>query len=378
VEGRFRFLVPVEIRFGQGEADTLPEVLTRLSTNRLMCVTDAALNASGLVARVLAGVHVPYRVEARVPGNPSAADVGALLEDARAFAPDTIVAVGGGSPVDVAKVLSLLLTNPGELHEYQWENRPVTKPVLPLVAIPTTAGTGAEVSRAAVIVDRGQKQGIARDELFPRVAIVDPELTRTLPPNLTAATALDAFAHAAEALVARGANPLTDAWALAAAAMIHRSLPRALADGEDMTARGELALAATMAGAAMAVAGLGIIHALASPLGGRFNIHHGLTNALLLPAAIRFNRPVVAERYAELARAIGYQGSDREAAVDWLEKAVTDLVVGAGITFDLRPHGVRAEDVRGIAEEAAGNWMARTNPRPVAAEDCVAILTALL
>lgn len=372
-----RVFLPTDVRIGVGSRHQLPEILRAGGYRKALLLSDAGVLAAGLLEDVRANLPIAHALLTDIEPEPTAETIARLRPAAAEAAPDVLVAVGGGSVIDVAKVLALLLTNEGTLSEYQWGTRPVAQPPLPLVALPTTAGTGAEVSRAAVLADRGQKQGVARDELFPRYALVDPELTRTLPPHLTAWTAADALAHALEALVARQANPVSEVLAVEAACTIITHLRRAYRDGQDMEARLKLSQAATMAGMAMAMAGLGVIHAIASPLGARFPIHHGLSNALLLPFALRFNAPVVAPAYARLARRLGLEGEDAELA-EGLRTLVEDLLRDVGVVFSLTPFGVRPADTAAIAEAAASNWMARSNPRPVAPEDVREMLHALL
>ncbi|MHB8758431.1 MAG: iron-containing alcohol dehydrogenase family protein, partial [Bacillota bacterium] len=267
------FYFPTRVRFGAGVLAQLPDELRGLGAARAFILSDPGLVKVGLVGRIEALVHgagVDVQGFSEIETNPTAATVARALEAAKAFRPEAIIAVGGGSPTDVGKVVAFLLTNPGSLAEYQWEGRKIGVAPVPLIAVSTTSGTGSEVTRTAVILDRNTKKGIVSDHLFPRTALVDPELTVSLPPKLTAATGLDVLAHALEAYVGKGIHPLTETWALRAIELTMTALPKAYADGKDLGPRTDMALASSMAGVAMDQSGLGIVHSMASPLSGLF------------------------------------------------------------------------------------------------------------
>ncbi|HEY3316752.1 MAG TPA: iron-containing alcohol dehydrogenase [Bacillota bacterium] len=378
----FSFHFPTRVRFGAGVLGQLPDELRGLGARRIFLLTDSGLVKVGLADRIeilIRGVGLEVRVFSDIETNPTAATVARALEAARAFGPEAIVAVGGGSPIDVGKVVAFLLTNPGSLAEYQWEGRKIATAPVPLIAVSTTSGTGSEVTRTAVILDRNTKKGIVSDHLFPRTALVDPELTRSMPPKLTAATGVDALSHALEAYVGKGIHPLTESWALWAVELIMAALPRAYADGDDLAARADMALASSMAGVAMDQSGLGIIHSMASPLSGLFNVHHGLANAVLLAAGMRFNLPVVPERHARLARAlgVGLAGLGPAEASEAMAKRLDDFVTGLGIDCNLALLGVKESDLEPMGRETTGIFLLRNNPRPANAEECTAIFRSL-
>jgi len=378
----FSFHFPTRVRFGAGVLNQLPNELSDLRAARAFLLSDAGLVKVGLVERVEGLVRrggAEVRSFTEIETNPTAMTVARALEAARAFRPDVVIAVGGGSPTDVGKVVAFLLTNPGSLAEYQWEDRRISVVPVPLIAVATTSGTGSEVTRTAVILDRNTKKGIVSDHLFPRTALVDPELTVSLPPKLTAATGLDVLSHALEAYVGRGIHPLTETWALRAVELTMAALPRAYADGSDLGARSDMALASSLAGVAMDQSGLGIVHSLASPLSGLFGVHHGLANAVLLAAGMRFNLPAVPERHPRLARAMGVdiEGLGPDEASEAIARRIDGLVAGLGIDTNLAQFGIRETDLGPMGREAAAMFLIRNNPRPAGAEECAAVLRSL-
>jgi len=374
------FYLPTRLYFGAGARKELAGFVG--AQDRVMVITDEGLVKTGILGKieeVLAGSGARWEVFSRVPSNPRAATVEEALEAARGFETTAVIALGGGSPMDVAKVVALLLTNGGRLEEYQWEGKPFAEPGVPLYAVPTTAGTGSEVTQVAVIIDRNTKKGINSERLLPRAAFIDPELMVTLPPFVTAITGMDALTHAVEALVARGSNPVTDAWATEAIRLLGQSLRRAFAVGDDLKARESVALASTLAGAAMDQAGLGIVHALAGPLSGHYDIPHGLANAVLLPWGMEYNMVAVPEKYARVASLLGRKTAETgRAGAREAVAAVRELLEDLELPWDLAAYLQQEEDIPRFAREAAAMFIARTNPRPVTPAACEAILQKVL
>lgn len=370
------FFLPTRIYFGPGARKGLAYFLR--AEDKILVITDKGLVENGIVSKieeVLAPVGSRWEIYSNITPNPRASTVEEALLAAREKKVTAIIALGGGSPLDVAKVVSVLLTNGGKLEEYQWEGRPFTVPGVPLYALPTTAGTGSEVTRTAVIVDRNMKKGIVSPFLLPVAAFVDPELMLTLPPFLTAITGMDALTHAIEAMVARKSNPLTDAWAAEAIRLLGRWLRRAFAAGDDMEAREKIALASTMAGAAMDQAGLGIVHALAGPLSTHYDIPHGLANAVLLAWGMEYNMVAVPQKYAFIAGLLGISapggiwGRAKE-AITAVRELLADLELPSTLASYVRPKPNLAQ----LAEEAARMPLASANPRSVSVSACEAIL----
>lgn len=375
----FTYHLPTKILFGQPAIDALRAELTTLACKRVLLVSDPGLAEIGLAEMITNGARDEGRVITpftEISTNPTTAEVAAGLALAQEIDAQAVIALGGGSPIDVGKGIAMLLANGGDYADYQWGGKSITHKSLPLLALPTTAGTGSEVSKVAVIVDpdRPFKKGVLSPHLFAHAAILDPELTRSLPPRLTAATGSDALTHALEAYTGRRATPYTDLLALAALEAIAWALPRAVADGADMTARAAMLLAATWAGSAMDHAGLGLIHALSGPITGALHLHHGLANAILLPHVLRFNLPAIpADRLARLNRIFGL---DPAAPGEALVAVLADFVRDLGLPTQLDPPHL--PDLPGLIDDTLRMAMTPNNPRPVTAGDVKTLLNMLL
>ncbi len=380
MSARFTFHLPTKIIFGQPAAAALQTELAALKADRVVLVSDPGLAGLGVVAQLSAPLEetgltvLPFT---QVSSNPTTAEVAAGLELARRQDSQAVVALGGGSAIDVAKAMAMLMTNGGEYADYQWGGRPITRPSLPLLAVPTTAGTGSEVSRVAVIVDPANpfKKGVLSPLMFPHAAIADPEMTRSMPAWLTAATGMDAFIHALETYIGRRANPYTDQLALSAMQTVWQALPEATANGHNMAARQAMMLAALWGGMAMDHSGLGLIHALSGPLTGALHLHHGLANALLLPYIMRFNLPAIApEKKRVLCLTTGLPA---EAADAELIAQLAQFVRGLGLPTrlgELRNVSLAGVDWEAVAEETTKMVLIQNNPRPASVADCRAIL----
>jgi alcohol dehydrogenase len=295
---------------------------------------------------------------------------------AREVDAQALVALGGGSVIDVGKAVGLLITNGGRYADYQWAGRPITRPILPLVAVPTTAGTGSEVTKVTVIEDTETrfKKGVLSPHLFARAAVLDPALTVSLPAHLTAATGVDAFGHALEAFVGRRASPITDALALDALRRAWQHLPRATQQGDDLQARREMMLASVVAGLAFDQSGLGIIHSLAGPVAGRYGLHHGLCIGLLLPQGLAYNLPVLEDKRPELLQALGLPSSLSD---DQLLQRVTGWLADLGLPSTLGDLDITDPDLPAMAEEASRMVLLPNNPRSATADDCQRLLEGI-
>lgn len=379
---RFSFEMPVRIVWGSPAAAALTEVLDGLGARRVLVVTDPGVAATGLpaeIAAALGGAGIDSAVHAEVSGNPTVGDVAAARARADEHQSDALVAVGGGSAIDTAKAAAMLMANGGEYADYQWEGRPVTRRSLPLAAVPTTAGTGSEVSKVAVISDPAQpfKKGVASPLMFARAAVLDPLVTVGLPPQVTAATGMDAFVHALEAYTGRRTNPISDLLALESLRLCAANLERATRDGSDLAARRSMMLAALYGGMAMDQAGLGLVHALSGGLCSQLHLHHGLANALLLPYVADFNGPAIAP---DRRRAVSeIMGLDPEAPPTALTDAFTGLVEALGLPVGLADRRAETADLDwdAVAEESMRMVMIPNNPRPVTVEDCRSLLDAM-
>jgi alcohol dehydrogenase class IV len=375
---------PTRIVFGKGALREVPNHLARLGVKRPLVVTDPGLAASGLLARltaVLEGAHVAFALFDGVESNPTGATVERGLAAWREGGCDGVVGIGGGSALDAAKGVRLLATHPLPLAQYDdardgW--RLVTNPLPPMVAIPTTAGTGSEVGRSFVVTlpETGRKTVVFAPPLMPSVAVCDPELTYGLPPRLTAATGMDAFTHNLEALCARGFHPLADALARKGIELCARHLVRAVRNGQDEEARAQMMIAA-ITGAAAFQKGLGAAHALAHALGHVSGVHHGLANAIVLPSVMEFNLDAAGPALAEAAVAMGEPSTGEQDALARRAVArVRTMAREAGIPERLREVGVKESQLQLLTEKAFEDACHLSNPRPCAPADLAALLHA--
>lgn len=375
----FSYHLPTKIIFGQPAQTALPVELAVLNAKKVALISDAGLAQLGLVSEITAVLQeagLDVAVFTDVSSNPTSDEVAAGLDVARAHQADALIALGGGSPIDVAKGIALLLANGGSYADYQWGGKAITQRSWPLLAVPTTAGTGSEVSKVAVVSDPDNpfKKGVLSPLMFPYVAIADPELTRGLPAWLTAATGVDAFVHALEAYIGRRANPYTDQFALSAMNSAWTYLPRATADGDDMRAREQMMLAALWGGTAMDHAGLGLVHALSGPLTSHLHLHHGLANGVILPYVAGFNLPAISAVKRQAMKQVF--GLDDAADDDEIVQALFQFVRDLGLPTSLHELDIPLDDVdwETIAEETTRMFLIRNNPREASESDCLAIL----
>jgi alcohol dehydrogenase class IV len=352
---------PTAIRFGCGRIAELGEACRGLGIERPLLVTDPALAKLPMVddARSVAGAGFFCAIHA----NPVGADVEAGLAAYREGVHDGVVAFGGGSALDVGKVIAFMSGQSRPLWDFEdkgdcW-SRADPAGIAPVVAVPTTAGTGSEVGRAGVILDEkaGVKKIIFHPKMMPAIVILDPELTLGLPPHVTAATGMDALSHCLEAYCAPGFHPMADGIAVEGIRLIAEWLPRAVAEGGDIEARGHMLAAASM-GATAFQKGLGGMHALSHPIGALLGTHHGLTNAVLMPYMLAFNRVAIEGRLARLAAYIGLEDASFEGFLGW----IIELRQRLGIPHTLAEIGVPAADVERIAIMAEADPSAGGNP----------------
>ncbi|HZR52838.1 MAG TPA: iron-containing alcohol dehydrogenase [Streptosporangiaceae bacterium] len=372
--------------FAEGAIKELPGAVRATGADGAMIVTDAGLAATpvlGTVARELAEAAIPVHVFSGVHPNPTTDDIAAGADavaevGARRVA---LVAVGGGSPIDAAKGIAIAAVNPQRGRELDYRNA-FSVPALPIIAVPTTAGTGAETNAFGVVTDPAahRKFYVGHASTMPAAAIGDPALTVGLPPSVTAATGMDALTHALESYLSLRPNSWSDGIDLQVIRLIAANLPRACADGADLDARHQMLLAAHMAGVAMANTGLGICHAIGHALGGRWNIAHGVTLTMILPEVLRYNLPVRPERTADVAFALGV--GDTVASTERNAAAAIDAVAAlretVGITARPADFGVAEDDYPRIAADALDDEVLANTPRQPTAEDITAILAARL
>ena len=340
-----------------------------LGAKRALLVTDAGIVAAGHAGRAvgfIAAAGLQVEVYDRVHENPTTRDVAECLAVARQAEIDLIIGLGGGSAMDTAKGCNFLFTNGGEMKDY-WGVGKATKPMLPMIAIPTTSGTGSECQSAALIADEAthQKMACLDPKAAAKIAILDPLLTVSQPPRVTACTGVDALAHALETAVTRKRNEISGIFAREAFRLCFTSLPRVLADPGDLEGRARMQMGAAFAGIAIETSMLGAAHSAANPLTAHHGIVHGQAVGLMLPGVIRFNSalPEAATIYSELAGCVGLH------MVGELAAGISEMLGEARLRARLSDFGVTREGIPAIAEEAAKQWTVQFNPRPITAAD---------
>jgi 4-hydroxybutyrate dehydrogenase len=376
-----RILYLTQIEIDPGAVRCLPEECQRVGIQKPLVVTDAGVRAAGVLDLALAALGaLPHAVFDGTPSNPTEAAVRAAVEVYRAHGCDGLVAVGGGSSIDLAKGVAILATHPGELKTYatiEGGSARITEAVAPLIAVPTTAGTGSEVARGAiVIVDDGRKLGFHSWHLMPKAAILDPDLTLALPPGLTAATGMDAIAHCLETFMAPAVNPPADGIALDGLARGWAHIERATRDGQDREARWNM-MSASMQGALAFQKGLGCVHSLSHSLGGvNPRLHHGTLNAIFLPAVVLFNAPAASiqneRRLQRMAQAIGLAGCDAQGSA--LADAIRALNARLGLPGGLAAMGVTPDMFERVIDGAMADHCHKTNPRVATRDEYRAML----
>jgi alcohol dehydrogenase class IV len=373
---------PTAIRFGAGRIAELPEACRALGLERPLLVTDPGLAEQAILRNALARnavAGVPTALFAEIRPNPAGGDVERGLAAYAGGDHDGIIAFGGGSALDVGKVIAFMSGQRRPLWDFEdredyWTRADETG-IAPVIAVPTTAGTGSEVGRAGVILDEaeGVKKIIFHPKMMPRLVIADPELTLGLPRHVTAATGMDALSHCLEAYCAPGFHPMADGIAAEGLRLIHRWLKRAYEDGGDLEARGHMLVAASM-GATAFQKGLGGMHALSHPIGALAGSHHGLTNAVLMPYVLRFNRSAIEPRIAALAAYLGLQPASFDGFLDWILALRRDL----GIPARLAELGVKADQLERLAAMAEADPSAGGNPLPFGAAEARHVLEAAM
>jgi len=373
--GNFNY--PTTYRIGSGRITELAASCVELAIERPLLVTDPGILGLDWFAPVVPDLEshgIATRVFSGIEANPATTHIEAGLAAAKEHGADGCILVGGGSAMDAGKCIALLARNPGGILDYEDEGdnwkRADGDQILPTIAVPTTAGTGSEVGRAAVILDpeTHNKKIIFHPRLQPNLVLADPALTFGLPPGLTAATGMDAFAHCFEAYCAPGYHPMADGIALEGMRLIARNLSKAFADGHDEVARTHLLMAAAM-GATAFQKGLGLIHALSHPVGGMTGLHHGTANAIFQPYVMVHNRPAIESRIARIAQALDLPGDRFEDVLDWTLALRSDL----GLPHTLE--GVVDESmIPRLVPMVLADPSLATNPKPCTAEEIERVL----
>lgn len=377
----FSFELSTKIEYGVGAARGLVDAVKKLNAGKLLLITDKGIVSSGLLEKITGSLKahkMNWKVFDNVEPNPKDYNVQQGAEIARRFGPDCLVALGGGSPIDCAKAIAVLAFQGGAVRDYEGRDK-IGADVLPLVAVPTTAGTGSEVTFSSVITDSSEKFkfSIKDPKIAPKVALVDPEMTLTMPPELTASTGMDALTHAIEAFTAKVSEPIADSAALYAIELIARYLRIAVSESHNLEARAGMLLGSVLAGIAFSHADVAAVHCVAEALGGKYDAAHGVCNAIVLPAVMAYNMEYCKQRYARIAAAMGLavenvdQGAER--AVEAVKKLASDIHLPGFNSL-----GVKEKDLEELAVNAFKNGSNIDNPRPMKKEDYLNLFQLLI
>lgn len=364
---------PTSVKFGCGRIKELADHCKALGLKRPLLVTDPGLAGLPMIKDAIArneAAGIPTGLFSEVQGNPIGKNVEDGLKVYRDGKHDGVIAFGGGSALDAAKAIALMTGQTRPIWDFEdigdWWTRVDPAGVAPIIAVPTTSGTGSEVGRASVITDESThtKKIIFHPKMMPTIVIDDPELTVGLPAHVTAATGMDALSHCLEAYCAPGFHPMADGIALEGMRLVQENLPKAVKDGKDLVARANMMIAATM-GATAFQKGLGGMHAIAHPLGALYNTHHGLTNAVIMPYVLAFNRKAIDERMTRLARFMGLPNPGFDAVQKW----ILDLRTEIKIPHTLKEIGVDDKRIDEVAKMAEADPSAGGNPIKVGAKE---------
>jgi len=377
----FSFELPTTIEYGAGSLLLLPEKLRSMKVSRVLIVSDEGLKRTGLIDKVtdlLEKDDLKWDLFTEVEPNPKDYNVERGAEKARESGSDCIVALGGGSPIDCAKGIALLATHGGRIREYEDRSR-IGEKVLPLIAIPTTAGTGSEVTFGAVITDTAEwfKFTVKSPVLGARIALIDPEMTLGMPPALTASTGMDALTHAIEGYTAKNAEPIGDGLALYAIELIHKYLPRAFRNGNDLEARAGMILGSVLAGIAFSHSDVAAVHCIAEALGGKYDLPHGVCNAVVLAPMMEYNMDFCREKYARVASAMGFSFDSVEEGSRIAVRETMKLAEEVQLP-SFSSLGILEKDLEELAANSARNGSNRDNPRPMNKDDYLGFLKDLL
>ncbi len=374
----FNYFTSSNIHFGQGAVKELPALVESMNLKNIMLVYDKGVKFAGIADRVLELLKVTgtkVTVYDKVLPNPANDQVEEAALIAKEADVDGFVALGGGSPIDLAKAVNVLMTNPGPIGQYGGIGN-VPNEVLPFIAIPTTAGTSSEITNVTALTDQEAvcKYVIIDHKIVPSAVIVDPELTKTMPVSVTASTGMDAITHAVESYISNMASPLTDYHAIKGLQMLYDNLPKAVENGEDMVAREQMMLGCIITGYAFSNANLGLVHGIAHTLSAHFHLPHGMANAAVLPYVMAFNAPSCQDKMIELAKAIGLETTGDDSDMMLLPEALKALNEKVGIK-SLGEQGIKETDFKMLAEDVIKEPVLNFNPRGgITVEEVIGIL----
>lgn len=370
-------IFPRKLKFGKGVLNALPEDIIALPAKRVFILTiDPLLNLLQPLIAQLRTSDIQVEINTAILNEPSFSDFEKVLQHAKAFDADLVAGIGGGSVLDIAKLVAAQLKNDQPLNEIVG-NGLLNVRQTPLICVPATAGTGSEVSPNSILINDAdhQKNGIISPYLVPDVVYVDPLLTMSVPGSITAATGLDALTHCLEAYTNKFAHPFIDMYAIEGVKLIAANIDQAVKDGSDEEARTHVAMGSLLGGFCLGPVNTAAVHALAYPLGTGFNLPHGLSNALMLPYVMRYNIPALPGKYARVAEAIGAerQATDLQTAKEGVKK-IESIIASCGIPARLRDTGIPKEAIPQIAADAMKiTRLLKNNPRPLAYEDALEI-----
>lgn len=369
-------MYPQHIIFGKGAINHLGEKVTNLGSKALLVTGRSAMRKSGILDKVvnqLSSKGIAVEVFDKVEHDPSLKTVDEGIDEAMKKDVSVVIGLGGGSAIDAAKTIAAITNKEGRLEDYHEGKLQIDKPGLPFIAIPTTAGTGAEITNNAVLTNREKKlkKSIRSPFMIAKVALVDPELTLSCPPSLTAHSGMDALTHAIESFISKASNPITDTLALRAIEILFFNLPLAVEKGEDLNVREKMALGSLLSGMAFSNSGLGAVHGLSHPLGAHYNIPHGLACATLLPWVLEYNLPVRREKMDIIAEKIGAKrGED-------VPETIKELLKRLKIPPTFKKWGIKKEDIPVMVKKSRSGSMAK-NPREASDEDLKQILEKVI
>jgi len=374
-ENIFTLMYPARIIFGRGVIERLAEEILSLGKRALLVTGCSAMRKSGVLDRVgaiMKSAGVEFSLFDGVESDPSLETVNEGIEFIQRERCDVVIGLGGGSVIDVAKAIASIVKQPGTVWEYH-RGKKIEKEGLPFIAVSTTAGTGAEITNNSVLMDREKlvKKSIRSPHMIAKVALVDPELTLSIPPRITAYTGMDAFVQALESYVTKTSNSITDTLALQAIEVIFHNLPKAVQDGGNIEVREKMALGSLLSAMAFSNSGLGAVHGLAHPIGAHFGVPHGLACAVLLPHVVGFNLKVRYEKFSQIAEKIGVEKTEN------LPCIMKKFLQRIGIPLDFRDYEITETDFSTIIAESRSSSMSK-NPRQVSDEDLRKILRRVI
>lgn len=380
----FDFGIQQEIKFGYGVISTLPKIIETYSYHKLFVISDRGLEKAGLVKRVteiLKQNNIPFDCYLDVVANPTNTIVDEATENYKKSNADCILALGGGSPMDTSKAVSILAKNEGNIMDYE-APKEVTGETVPIIAIPTTAGTGSEVTTAAVCtnVENGWKFAVRSFKLVPKVALLDPQMIMGLPPFVAASTGVDALVHAIESYISKKSNPYSEAFSEKAMELIGTNIRKFVADRNNTVAASNMLFGSTFAGLAFANVALGNVHAMSHSISGHLGVAHGVANAILLPAVLKYNAIGADEKYEKIYSYLNgcEKNIEKNYNNDMLYKTIYDLLKEFGIPTHLRDVGVKEEMLDMLADDALKSGNILVNPRTSKKEDIISIYKSAL